>query len=130
MSLITITSITIPGWQGNTTGVSLRIYANSAFTAESGTIYPQTVLSNSASLGTFFQSYACTVSSGSLVIPEIEIDSTTDSPDNPSATYSAVLFDSTSGTPIQHIGSQCQFSLSPSPTSTTWAAIFATEANS
>ena len=129
MPLITIASVTIPGWQGNTAGVSLRIYANAPFTAESGTIYPQSVMTNPISLGTFFQSYACTVASGALTIPAVELDSTVDSPDNPDATYSAVLWDGASGQPIQQFGTRSQFTLSPSPTSTTWAAIFTAEAD-
>ena len=39
MPIISIASVTIPNWQGNTTGVSLRIYANAPFTAQSGTSY-------------------------------------------------------------------------------------------
>src|ERR1700761_6637248 len=101
MPLITITTVTIPGWQGNTTGVSLRIYVNGSFTSQSGTIYPQSVLTNPSSRGTFFQSFACTVTSGALTIPEVQLDSTVDSPDNPDATYSAVLWDGTSGMQIQ-----------------------------
>jgi len=38
---ITIASVTIPGWQGNSTGVQLRIYTNASFTAASGTLYPK-----------------------------------------------------------------------------------------
>lgn len=128
MPSISIASVTIPGWQGNTSGVSLRVYATDPFTAESGTIYPESVLANPASLGTFFQSYACTVTSGELVIPAVTLDSTTDSPDNPNATYAAVLWDGASGLPIQQFGTFPEFGIPPSPTSTTWAAIFAAEA--
>lgn len=124
MALVTIASATIPGWQGNTSGIVLRIYTNASFTAESGTLYPQSVRTNSASLGTFFQSYGCTVANGALTIPQIEIDSTADSPDNPDATYSAVLWDTTSGQPVQNFGTLASWQLTPSPTSTTWATIF------
>jgi hypothetical protein len=130
MASITIASVTIPGWQGNTSGVTLRIYTNASFTAESGTLYPKSNTCAPSSLGTFFQSYACTVSSGTLVVPAVTIDSTADSPDNPDATFSAVLFDSQSGKQIQSFGTFGQFSLNPSPTSTTWAAIFTAEADS
>ncbi len=127
MATITIASTVIPGWQGNSSGKQLRIYANKSFTAASGTLYPKSNPCASASLGTFFQSYACTVSSSSLVVPVVTIDSTTDSPDNPDATYTAVLWDSTTGKQIQPFFSS--FSLSPEPTSTTWAVIFSGEAN-
>jgi hypothetical protein len=125
MAQITIASTSIPGWQGSSSGITLHIYTNAAFAAASGTLYPQTILSNAASLGTFFLSFACTVSGGALVIPAITIDSTTDALDNPAATYTAVVWDTNAGMAVQPIGT---FYLLPSPTSTTWAAIFAAEA--
>lgn len=130
MANITIASVTVPNWQGNTSGVQLRIYTNASFTAASGTLYPQSNIYLSQTIGTFYQVYSCTVSSGSLVIPAVVIDSTTDSPDNPAATFSAVLFDAQSGKQIQSFGTFAAFSLNPTPTSTTWAAIFAAEADS
>jgi len=133
MPLISIASVAVPNWQGNTSGVSLRIYTNEPFTAQTGTIYPLTVNANlkAAGLGTFFQSFPCAVSGTALTIPEITLDSTADSPDNSGATFSAVLWDSASGQLIQSFGSAPNFSLSPAPVSTTWAAIFtASEANS
>ena len=130
---ITISSVTIPNWQGTSDSVSLLIYINGAFTAETGTLYPLTVSTGlpyggHQSVGTFYQSFPCTVSSGTLTIPSITIDSTTDSPDNPAATYSAVLWDTTVGIPIQMFGTLAAWSLNSSPTSTTWAAIFTAEA--
>jgi hypothetical protein len=126
MPSIAIAAVTIPNWSGNTSGISLRVYNNQNFLAQSGTLYPATVQNNlkAAGLGTFFQSFACTVASGALTIPALALDSTADSPDNPAATYSAVFWDGASGQPIQPFGSAAAFSLSPAPTSTTWAAIF------
>jgi hypothetical protein len=124
MPLITIAAVTIPDWQGNTSGVSLRIYTNENFIAQSGTIYPKSVLANPASLGTFFQSVVCTISGADLTIPEVQIDSTTDSPDRPDATYSAVFWDDDAEQPIQTFGICKKFSVAASPTSTTWAAVF------
>ena len=129
MAVVTIASAVIPGWQGNAVGVSLRIYTNAGFTAKTGTLYPQSVNCAPASLGTFFQSYPCTVSGGSLTIPAISIDSTVDSEDNPSATFSAVIWDGASGKPVQQFGTLAAWSLNPAPTATTWAAIFAAEAS-
>jgi hypothetical protein len=132
MPLITIATVTIPGWQGNTAGVVLRIYSNADFTAQSGTFYPRSVRSAPASLGTFYRSYACVAAAGpppTLQIPQVQIDSTTDSPDNPGATYSAELWDSTSGKTIQRFGTFDRFALGPAQTNTTWAAIFAAEAD-
>lgn len=128
MPLISIASVTIPNWQGNTTGVSLRIYANAPFTAQSGTTYGFGSQLNPAGLGTFFQSVACTSSGGGLVVPSFTLDSTTDSPDNPAASYSAVLWDGTSGQPVQSFGTFAAFALPATPTSTTWGAIFLAEA--
>ena len=129
MPLITIASVTVPNWQGSASGVSLRVYANQSFTAQSGNIVPKSVLSNLASLGTFFDSTACTVSAGSLTIPAVTLESTVDSPDEPGATYSAVLWDGASGQPIQTFGTQGSFPVQSTPTNTTWAAIFSAGAD-
>lgn len=125
MPLITIASVTIPNWQGSASGVSLRIYANQSFTAQSGKIVPRSMLTNPPSLGTFFDSTACTVSAGSLEIPAITLESTVDSPDNPDVTYSAVLWDGSSGQPIQTFGTTGQFAVPAAPVDTTWADVFA-----
>jgi hypothetical protein len=128
MPLITIASVIIPNWQGNTSGIALRIYANAPFTAQTGTLYPIGLPNNAASLGTFFQSIACTVASGSLTIPAVTLDSTTDSPDNPATSYSALLFDGASGKVIEPFGTFAAFALPATPASTTWAQIFLAEA--
>jgi hypothetical protein len=131
MPLITIAAVTLPDWQGNATGISLLIYTNSEFTAQSGTIHAKSVRSNLASLGTFFKSVPCTVDgTGDLVIPQLQLDSTVDSPDNPGATYSAVIFDATSGKPVQPFGTKECFEVPADPADTTWATIFTGEANS
>jgi hypothetical protein len=64
MASISIASVTINGWQGNLSGVELLIYTNQSFTAESGDSYPQSIRCSSASLGTFYQSYSCSVTPG------------------------------------------------------------------
>ncbi|HEY2467981.1 MAG TPA: hypothetical protein VGI45_09065 [Terracidiphilus sp.] len=125
MASITISNISLSSWQGNTFGVQLRIYTNGNFTANGGNLHQATIQSNPASLSTFFDVYNCTYSSGSLFVPAVTLDSTTDSPDNPSASYSAVLFDTNSGKQIQQFGTYNSFQLSPSPTTTTWGNIFA-----
>lgn len=128
MALITIATVTVPNWQGNTSGIVLRIYVNQSFTAATGTIYMQTVNANASSgLGTFFQANDCTVSGTELEIPAITLDSTTDGLDNQSSSYSAVLWDSTSGKMIQPFGTYSKFTLSATPTSITWAQIFTGE---
>lgn len=131
MPLITIAAVTLPDWQGNEAGIELLIYANSEFTAQSGTIHAKSVRSNSASLGTFFKSVPCTVDgTGNLTIPQLQLDSTVDSPDNPGATFSAVLFDTASGQMIQAFGTRECFGIPADPINTTWATIFTAEANS
>jgi hypothetical protein len=126
MASITISSANVAGWQGNSTGVQLRIYTNSSFTASSGNLYPQT-MGNPASLGSFYQVYSCSVSGSTLTLPPVHLDSTTDSIDNPSATFSAVLWDSVSGKPIQVFGTESTFALAPSPTTTSWGNVFAAD---
>ena len=127
MASITIASFTIPDWQGNSSGVTLRIYNNEAFTTPGSTHHPKTVVpqGNRPSVGGFYRELTCTVSSGALTIPSFTIDSTTDSTDNPGATYTAVLWDSQSGTPIHTFGTFASFSLNSTPTSTTWPNIWA-----
>jgi hypothetical protein len=122
MAFITISSTNISGWQGNSSNVQLRIYTNAGFTSISGNSYPATVTTNPASLGTFYQTYNCTANGTVLTVPAVSLDSTTDSVNNPSATFSAVFFDLGSGKEIQAFG---EFVLYPTPTSTTWGNIFA-----
>jgi hypothetical protein len=126
MPLITIAAVTIPNWQGAAANVSLRIYANDSFTAQSGAIVPQTVLTNAPSLGTFFKTVPCSIASGALTIPLLTLESTVDSPDNPDATYAAVFWDEASQQLIQPFGTESEFSL-PVTTPTTWSAIFTAE---
>ena len=130
MAAITIATVTIPNWNnGPVTGVALYVYCNAAFTASDGTIVPQTQRPNvTTGLGTFFQIEICTTSGSSLVVPAITLESTTDSPDNPNATYSAVLWDTNSNQFIQTFGTFTNFSLPNSPTSTTWDAVFTANA--
>lgn len=132
MALVTIQSATIPNWQGASDTVALFILVNASFTAATGTIYPAThrdhlPYGGRQSIGAFYLSAACTVSGNNLTIPAIELDSTEDSPDNPSATFSAVLWDTSVGQPIQPFGTFPAFALAPSPTPTSWAVIFEAE---
>ena len=129
MALITISSANIYGWTGNNSNVELLIYTNGSFTSANGNIYPASIPTNPASLGTFYQVYPCTSANSILTLPAVTLDSTTDSVDNPAATYSAVFFDAGSGLQIQPFGTQQSFSLSPTPTTTTWGNIFAAGAN-
>jgi len=123
---ISIASVNVPGWSGATSGISLRIYANQYFTAWDGTPIEQTVPKNASSgLGSFFKSYACTVDgSGNITIPAVTLPSTVDSPDNPSATYTALFWDATLNQNVQIFGTFASWPLLASPSATTWAAIF------
>jgi len=126
MALITISQLVLSNWQGNSSGIQLRLYATKTFTASSGTVYPRG-FPLSASVGGFYRLVACNVNSGSLTIPSFTVDSTTDSLDAPDAQFMAILFDSLSGKEVQPLGSP--FALNPSPTSTTWAAIWSAAAD-
>ncbi len=129
MPLINIASVNIPNWQGSLSNISLRIYANASFTASSGNIVPKTVLTNLPSLGTFYVSLPCSISGTELTIPATTLESTTDSPDNPDATFTAMLWDGASNKPIQTLGTVDHFAVPPSPAFTTWNALFTSEAN-
>lgn len=123
MASITIASTTVNNWQGPTAGVVLNVYVNSSFAAASGNLYPQSVPSNPASLGTFYLSVPCTVSGNVLTIPTLTLDSTTDSTDNSSARYSAVFFDTLSQKAIQTFGQFGNFLVPATPTSTSWPTL-------
>lgn len=130
MAQVTIGPATLSGWSGLSTGVALYVFCNDAFTGSDGTLVPKTVRENVKNgLGAFYQSFGCTVSQGQLAIPDVALESTADSPDNPTATYSAVLWDQNSNQQIQSFGTFAAFSISPTPTTTTWAAIFSGEAD-
>lgn len=88
MSIITVSTFTIPNWQYGGTTARLRIYPNTTFKTSDGKIIFQGSLSRRA----WYRDVSCTVSGSLLTIPQFVIDSTTDS-DNPNATYSAVLID-------------------------------------
>jgi hypothetical protein len=118
---ISISSVALSDWQGGST-VALRIKIGATFTSLAGNIWLKT-MDSPAGQGDFYIQSACTVSGNTLTIPAISLDSTTDSPDNPSARYSAFLVDTSTGDTIQAFGSS--FSLSPDSASTTWPAIFA-----
>jgi hypothetical protein len=122
MAVITIASAALADWDLSS-DVQLRIYAQQPFTALDGTLVPQGSPSEDASQNNnFFQSVACTLSGTTLTIAACTLESTTDSPDNPGALYSAWLF-TTEGQRIAPFHEFQSFSLPASPTSTTWAAI-------
>jgi hypothetical protein len=130
MAQVTISSVTLSGWSGLTTGVALYVFCDDAFTGSDGAIVPKSVRENVKNgLGAFYQSLGCTVNQGQLVIPSVTLESTTDSLDNSSATYSAVLWDQNSNQMIQQFGTFPSFPVSPAPVATTWAAIFSSEAD-
>lgn len=118
---ISISSVVLSDWQGGST-VALRIKIGATFTSLAGNIWLKT-MDSPAGQGDFYIQSACTVDKNTLTIPAISLDSTTDSPDNPSARYSAFLVDTSTGDTIQAFGPS--FSLSPDSASTTWPAIFA-----
>jgi hypothetical protein len=124
MAVITINSQNLYGWQGNSSNVALQIKCDATFTANSGNIVMATS-DNPASLGSFYQLYTCTVSGTTLTIPAVTLDSTSDSSNNPSATYSAHLYDQSTNQTIQAYGTS--FGVNPDTTPTTWANIFSAE---
>lgn len=73
-----------------TTGVTLRIYANTTFTTYDG----QVVLAGSPNnLNSHYLEVECEIQGGNILyIPSFEIDSTEDSPTDRTATYTAWLF--------------------------------------
>jgi hypothetical protein len=122
MAAITIASASIPNWQRDS-DVQLRIYALQSFvTADNSLIAQGTPAFDENVAGNFFVPAACSLSGTTLTIASVALPSTTDSLDNPSATYGAYFY-TTEGEQIGAFGAFARFVLPAAPTSTTWAAI-------
>jgi hypothetical protein len=115
---ITVQQATIPGWQHSNTSPQLRIFLSKPVVT-SGNVVLQ---SGSTQSGTFYQSFACSVTGGVLTIPQLTIDSLTDALVGADARYSAYFYTS-SGQQIASYQGFTSFSVPSAPTSTTWAAI-------
>lgn len=122
MAVITIASAVVPSWNAGS-DVQLRIYALENFIAADGAMLIGGPVSSDSSLdGNFCIEIGCTLSGALLTIASFPIESTTDSQDNPSATYGAYFF-TNEGEMICPFGEFASFQLPSSPTSTTWQAI-------
>lgn len=122
MASIAIASVTLPNWELGP-DVQLRIYALQSFIAADSSIIAAGTPSEDASQNNnFFEGVACTVSGTTLTIAACTLESTTDSLDNPAATYGAYFY-TTEGQRIGGFGRFSNFCLPSAPTSTTWAAI-------
>ncbi len=122
MATIAIASVSVNNWELGS-DVGLRIYALESFVAADSSIVPSGVPSEDESTNNNnFLAVACTVSGTTLTIAACSLKSTTDSLDNPAARYGAYFFNN-EGQNLGAFGEFAAFSLPPSPTSTTWAAI-------
>ena len=91
MTNVLIAGQSFPGYNYGGTTAKIRIYPSEKFTASDGTIVGgATLLGNTTG---FFFTLNCTVANNVLTSPSISLPSTTDSMDEPSVTYTAVLFD-------------------------------------
>src|ERR1041384_1829009 len=117
---ITVAQGTFPGWSNAETARRLRIFRNKAVvTTDSRTLQP-----GSTQNGLFYQSITCSVSTGSLIVPQFTIDSLSDALVGADARYSAYLYTS-KGAQIgtSSLAGFASFSVPAAPTTTTWAAI-------
>lgn len=89
---VTISSFTIPNYNGGGATATLKIQANDTFLTSLGT----TVTRNYTRSGQFYLTVNCTVSGTTITVPSFTLDSTTDS-SVPNATYNGILFNSTGG---------------------------------
>jgi hypothetical protein len=122
MASITIAAAAIYNWQLGS-DVQLRIYALESFYAADGFEVAAGNPSEDADASSnFYGVVACTVSGSQLNIPSFTLESTTDSPTNPSARYGAYFY-TLEGQRIGPFGEFASFSLPSTPTSTTWGAI-------
>ena len=122
MASISIASVSIPNWQRDS-DVQLRVYPLASFEAADGAIVAQGTPSQDQTVaGNFYTAAACTLSGTTLSIASLTLESTTDSLDNPAATYGAFFY-TAEGEQICPFGNFSNFVLPAAPTSTTWAAI-------
>jgi len=122
MASISIAAISIPNWELGS-DVQLRIYPLQSFIAADDTIEAAGIPSEDSSQSdNFFLPVACTLSGTTLAIASCTLESTTDSLDNPSATYGAYFY-TTEGQRIAAFGEFASFVLPSAPTNTTWQAI-------
>lgn len=89
MSAIVVNSFTIPNYNGGGSTASIRIYADKPFLTSDGV----RIFKSKAGGSIWYKSVSCTVAGTVITVPQITIDSTTDS-DNPDATYTGLIFDS------------------------------------
>lgn len=89
MSAIVVNSFTIPNYNGGGSTANIRIYADKSFLTSDGV----RIFKSKAGGSIWYKSVSCTVAGTVITVPQITIDSTTDS-DNPDATYTGVIFDS------------------------------------
>jgi hypothetical protein len=122
MAEISIASVSVPNWELGP-DVQLRIYALQSFIAADATIVAAGTPSEDASQsGNFYQPVACSLSGSTLTVAACTLESTSDSQDNPSATYGAYFY-TTEGQRIGAFAEFANFVLPAAPTSTTWEAI-------
>jgi hypothetical protein len=125
MPLITIATINLSGWQRDS-DVQLRFYADQSFIASDGTLVnagnpseDQTVSDN------WFVAAPCTVASGVVTVPQVQLYSTLDS-DTPNAHWQGWFY-TAEGERICPFAEFAKFMLPATPTPTTWAAIAAAQ---
>ena len=122
MASISIASAAIPNWELSS-DVQLRIYPLQNFVAADSTIEDAGTPGEDASVNSNnYEAVSCTLSGTTLTIAACTLESTVDSPTNPSAAYGAYFF-TNEGQRIGAFGAFSSFFLPATPTSTTWAAI-------
>ncbi len=122
MATISIASVSVPNWELGS-DVQLRIYPLQSFIAADGTIVAAgTPSEDAAQSGNFFTPVTCTLTGTTLTIAACSLESTSDSQDNPSASYGAFFY-TTEGQRIGAFAEFANFVLAAAPTSTSWSAI-------
>jgi hypothetical protein len=118
MSQVTIEEYVQRDFQGGD-NIVLRIYAlNSFLTSDS-----QLVQAGAPGSTFFYKEVVCSLSGTDLTIPELVLDSTTDSLSVPPAAQYSAWFHKTSGDAVAPFGSFTSFVLTPTPSPTTWHQI-------
>jgi lysophospholipase L1-like esterase len=122
--MITVQPITIPFGDDPlpVTDIYLRVVVSRAFVGADGTFYGKSDRNPRALPQGWLRRALCTKSGGSLTLPSVTLPSTTDALDTDQGRLYAHLI-LADGTPFAWLGDLGDFSVKPSPSTTTWARI-------
>lgn len=119
---ITITGLSVQGWRGGAT-CSIRVFANNTFHDSAGNLIVGAATDSKQFYLPVLQP-TCTVSGNTVTVGSFVLPATTDSIDNPNATYSLAVFEGTGNTAVKRItATPATFRVPHELTPLTWSKI-------